>query len=37
MAADDKNEQGTCCVRNDQVGKVFVVVGPRVRTRLPAA
>jgi hypothetical protein len=31
MAADDKNERGAACARTDQVGKVFVVVGQRVR------
>jgi hypothetical protein len=31
MAADDKNERGAVCARTDQVGKVFVVVGQRVR------
>lgn len=31
MAADDKNERGAACARADQVGKVFIVVGQRVR------
>jgi hypothetical protein len=31
MAADDKNERGAACTPTDQVGKVFVVVGQRVR------
>jgi len=31
MAADDKNERGAGCARTDQVGKVFIVVGQRVR------
>ena len=31
MAANDKNERGAACARTDQVGKVFVVVGQRVR------
>jgi len=31
MAADDKNERGAACARTDQVGKVFIVVGQRVR------
>jgi hypothetical protein len=31
MAADDKNERAAACARTDQVGKVFVVVGQRVR------
>ena len=31
MAADDKNERGAACPRTDQVGKVFLVVGQRVR------
>jgi hypothetical protein len=31
MAADDKNERGAACASTDQVGKVFVVVGQRVR------
>jgi hypothetical protein len=31
MAADDKNERGAACARTDQVGKVFLVVGQRVR------
>jgi len=31
MTADDKNERGAGCARTDQVGKVFVVVGQRVR------
>ena len=31
MAADDKNERGAVCARTDQVGKVFIVVGQRVR------
>lgn len=31
MAADDKSERGAACARTDQVGKVFVVVGQRVR------
>jgi hypothetical protein len=31
MAADDKSERGAACTRTDQVGKVFVVVGQRVR------
>ena len=31
MAADDKNERGAACARRDQVGKVFLVVGQRVR------
>jgi hypothetical protein len=31
MAADDKNERGAACACTDQVGKVFIVVGQRVR------
>ena len=31
MTADDKSERGAACARTDQVGKVFVVVGQRVR------
>jgi hypothetical protein len=31
MAADDKNERYAACTRTDQIGKVFVVVGQRVR------
>jgi hypothetical protein len=31
MVAHDKNERGAVCARTDQVGKVFVVVGQRVR------
>jgi hypothetical protein len=31
MAANDKSERGAACARTDQVGKVFVVVGQRVR------
>jgi len=31
MAANDKNERGAACASTDQVGKVFVVVGQRVR------
>jgi len=31
MAADDKNERGAACPQTDQVGKVFIVVGQRVR------
>jgi hypothetical protein len=31
MAADDQNERGAACAPTDQVGKVFVVVGQRVR------
>jgi len=31
MTADDKSERGVACARTDQVGKVFVVVGQRVR------
>jgi hypothetical protein len=31
MAADDKNERGAACAGTDQVGKVFIVVGQRVR------
>jgi hypothetical protein len=31
MAADDKDERGAACARTDQVGKVFLVVGQRVR------
>jgi hypothetical protein len=31
MAADDKNERGAASTGIDQVGKVFVVVGQRVR------
>jgi hypothetical protein len=31
MTADDKNERGEACARTDQVGKVFLVVGQRVR------
>jgi len=31
MAADDKNERGVAGACADQVGKVFVVVGQRVR------
>ena len=31
MAADDKRERGADCEPTDQVGKVFVVVGQRVR------
>ncbi len=31
MAADDKNERAAVCARTDQVGKVFLVVGQRVR------
>jgi len=31
MAANDKSERGAGCARTDQIGKVFVVVGQRVR------
>jgi hypothetical protein len=31
MIANDKNAQGTGLTRTDQVGKVFIVVGQRVR------
>jgi hypothetical protein len=31
MIAKDKNEQGAGCTPTDQVGKVFIVVGQRVR------
>jgi hypothetical protein len=31
MAADDKSERGAACADTDQVGKVFIVVGQRVR------
>jgi hypothetical protein len=31
MAADDKREGGAGCARTDQVGKVFIAVGQRVR------
>jgi hypothetical protein len=31
MAVTDKNEGGAACARTDQIGKVFVVVGQRVR------
>ena len=31
MAADDKNERAAVCARTDQVGKVFIAVGQRVR------
>jgi hypothetical protein len=31
MTADDKNERGASSGRTDQIGKVFIVVGQRVR------
>lgn len=31
MAADHKNERGAACALTDQVGKVFLIVGQRVR------
>ena len=31
MTANDKTERGAGCARTDQVGKVFIVVGQRVR------
>ena len=31
MTANDKDARGAACARTDQVGKVFVVVGQRVR------
>ena len=31
MADEDKNERGATSARTDQVGKVFIVVGERVR------
>jgi hypothetical protein len=31
MTADEKSERGAACARTDQVGKVFIVVGQRVR------